>query len=157
VASLADLVKHTAADLGISQRVAQVVIETFLDEVVEYLRREEPVWIKHFGSFYFTYQKFSRAYWERHGRIPDNVEDPRVKVCRFRLAKRLKDSLNGIVEDVGLDHTDLSRLNYKQRGLIGSIPQARIDKETEAERRARCGITLGEVVKRMNEEEAGRG
>lgn len=151
--NLTSLANAVADKLDVPRRATKAIVEQFLEEIKSTLSREEPVYLHRFGQFYHTYQEFNEEYYRRHGALPrdDEGEELRVRICRFRFVKSLRESLNGICTHVGLSSTDRARLDYKTRPLIHRIPEIR--SELEAERRARAGITLGEICDAINEED----
>lgn len=161
MANVSELSGRVGKRLGVPKRAAKVVIEALLEEVAETLGREEPVYLHGFGRFYFNYQRnFNRDYYERRGVLPQG-EDLSVRVCQFRFVKRLRESLNGIDHDVGLESSDLMRLDYKTREIVTRIPELRAEiraalagsnGDGETARRAAAGIDLGAVLERLNEE-----
>lgn len=145
--------------LNVPKRAARVILDALLEEIAETLGREEPVYLHGFGVFYFNYQRnFNRDFYERRGVLPKG-EHLSVRVAHFRFQKRLRESLNGIDRDIGLESSDLRRLDYKRRQLITRIPEIRAGLRAadatdvgESERRSAAGITLGAILERLNQE-----
>lgn len=158
MANLDQIAGRVGKRLGIPKRSARVVLDTFFEEVSETLGREEPVAIHRFGRWYFTYQRnFDRDYYERYGALPEG-DRLSVKICRFRFSARMRDSLNGIDQDIGLETSDLFRLDYKRRQIVTRIPEIRAGlraaaaDRTETERRTAAGITLGAILERLKDD-----
>lgn len=153
MANVNDLCSRIAKRLKVPKRAVRVVVDELFLEIEDELSKEQPVVVRGFGRWYYTYQDFDDDYFRRRGRIPEGVVDPKLKLCRFKFVERVRTKLNGIEEDVGVETSDPRRLDYKKRGVIERLPEIREAMAGEAERRARAGITMGEIIKRMREEE----
>ena len=164
MASLPELATRVAKKLKIPKRLTKVILWQLMDEIKAELLNEQPVMIRGLGRFYFTYQRFDREKMREtsqsfNGRSmkPGNGKAERIKVCRFRLSRRLREVVNGIVDDLGLDTSDMSRLDYKDRRRVRNIPEMReiIERDgtiDEIARRRAAGVTLGEITSRLDKE-----
>ena len=87
-----DLIAKVAMDAGLSKASAGAAVESFLEGVAKELKKGGSVTLVGFGSFKTSVRK------ARMGRNPQTGEPikiPAKRVCTFRLAKSLKDSVLG--------------------------------------------------------------
>ena len=87
----AELVDEVARNSDLSKKDAEVIVQTFLDSIIESLKSGTKVELRGFGSFRLR----SRS--ERKGRNPktgDQVHVPAKKVPYFKPGKELKELIN---------------------------------------------------------------
>ncbi len=87
----ADLVEEIAETADISKKHAKVIVDTFIECIVEALLRGEKIELRGFGSFRIRNRK------ARSGRNPktgDPVEVPEKLIPYFKPGKVLKEMLN---------------------------------------------------------------
>lgn len=146
MANVDDVAKVMADELGLTRAGAKKVMRSFFGAVHGFLEKEEAVFLRGFGQWYHTYQNFNDEYLDDLDRIPEGVERPRLKVCRFSFGSSMKKVLNGICEDRGIDS---NRFDYKVPG--GHRPHGVQD---EGGRRVKHGVSLRAVVDRINQEDS---
>lgn len=88
----ANLIVDLAADLGISQKDAGRYFETFIEGIAKQLESGNSVDLAGFGKFEPT-QVAARV--ARNPRTGDPVDVPASVAVKFRVAKALKDRVNG--------------------------------------------------------------
>ncbi len=89
----AELTRAIAERVGVSRRQAEMMLEAFVDVVIETLQEGEDVTLTGFGTF------SSRKRAAREGVNPQNpsekIKIPATTVAKFKAGKRLKDALKG--------------------------------------------------------------
>lgn len=87
----ADLVESVAREIGVSKKESEMVVNTFLESIIDSLNRNEGVELRGFGSFRI------RERGPRTGRNPrtgDSVEVEAKRVPYFKVGKQLKERIN---------------------------------------------------------------
>jgi integration host factor subunit beta len=87
----ADLINGLSREVDITKREAEMIVNTFLECIIESLHREEGVELRGFGSFRI------RERGPRKGRNPrtgDPVTVTAKKVPYFKVGKQLKECIN---------------------------------------------------------------
>ncbi len=87
----ADLVEEIAGSAEISKKHAKVIVDTFIDCIVDALLKGEKIELRGFGSFRIRNRE------ARSGRNPktgDSVEVPAKLIPYFKPGKLLKEMLN---------------------------------------------------------------
>ncbi|PIE02879.1 MAG: integration host factor subunit beta [Acidobacteria bacterium] len=87
----ADLVEAVINSTGVTKREAEVMVNTFLESIIDSLNRGEGVELRGFGSFRI------RSRGGRIGRNPrtgESVKVPPKKVPYFKVGKELKEQIN---------------------------------------------------------------
>ena len=89
----AALIKRIAEEAGTSNKDAEKMVESFVDVVIDELKKGNQVNISGFGTF------LTRTRHARGGVNPQKPDEririPEVRVAKFKTGKRLKDSLKG--------------------------------------------------------------
>lgn len=88
--------RRTAKKLKITHKITKFVVGIFFELILEELKKGNPVAIRGFGSFYFTFQKCNEDFYKIKGKRKV------VKICRFSLSRHNKTRINGIVSDTGI-------------------------------------------------------
>lgn len=86
----AELIELLSSKVGVSKRQAETMLETFMEAVIQELKKGEEVALSGFGTF------SARKRAERMGINPQTKEKiriPAVVVPKFKPGKTLKDSL----------------------------------------------------------------
>ena len=87
----ADLVEAVISSTGVTKREAEVMVNTFLESIIDSLNSGEGVELRGFGSFRI------RSRGGRVGRNPrtgESVQVPPKKVPYFKVGKELKELIN---------------------------------------------------------------
>ena len=89
----AALIKRIAEEAGTSNKDAEKMVESFVDVVIDELKKGNQVNISGFGTF------LTRTRHARGGVNPqkpnERIRIPEVRVAKFKTGKRMKDSLKG--------------------------------------------------------------
>jgi len=142
MANLTELSQAVSKALGTPRRATRAILEQFFAEVVARLDAGEDVSLIRFGEFYVRLQDFNRRYYVEKGVIAEGDEVD-LRMTRFRFARTIRQRLNRIVPAGTLVPGEKRSVDYK-------TPAA--PSKEERDRRARAGITLGDIVDRLNEE-----
>ncbi len=86
-----EIAKSVAEEAGITITEAEGVIDGFLDEIVDAMKKGEKVQIAGFGSFEGRKRAARQA---KNPRTGETVTCPACTVPAFKAAKQLKDELN---------------------------------------------------------------
>ena len=89
----ATLVEKIAEKTGANRKLAESMINTMVDIIIEELKKGSDVSITGFGTFE-TMTRYSRG-GVNPQKPTERIQIPEVKVAKFRTGKRLKDSLKG--------------------------------------------------------------
>ena len=87
----ADLVEAVAKSVQVSKKDAEVIVNTFLESIIDALNRDEGVELRGFGSFRIRHRG------PRIGRNPrtgESVDVDAKKVPYFKVGKHLKEMIN---------------------------------------------------------------
>ena len=87
----ADLVEEIAETAELSKKHAKVIVDTFIECIVDALQREEKIELRGFGSFRIRHRE------ARSGRNPksgEKVKVPAKLIPYFKPGKVLKEMLN---------------------------------------------------------------
>ncbi len=94
----AELVARVAAQLQMSKKQTDVLLEVFLTSIIEALRRGEHVELRGFGSFRLR-NRLSRA--GRNPKTGESVSIPAKRVPFFKVGKALRERIaSAFVSDV---------------------------------------------------------
>jgi len=93
----ADLSKHLMEQLEFAKKDADLLVNTFLDCVVQALHKGEGVELRGFGSFRL---RDRRARQGRNPRSGQSIQVPPKRVVYFKLGKELRSKL---IDDEGED------------------------------------------------------
>lgn len=86
----ADLSRHLMENLEFSKKDADLLVNAFLDSIVESLREGEGVELRGFGSFRL---RDRRARQGRNPRSGQSIQVPPKRVVYFKLGKELRSKL----------------------------------------------------------------
>ncbi len=86
-----DLIEAVARSCEVSKKNAELVVNTFLESIIESLNREEGVELRGFGSFRIR-DRGARI--GRNPRTGDSVKVKAKKVPYFKVGKHLKEVVN---------------------------------------------------------------
>ena len=86
----ADLTRHLMEHMEIGKKEADLLVNTFLESIIESLRTGEGVELRGFGSFRLRDRKARQG---RNPRSGESVEIPRKRVAYFKLGKELRRKL----------------------------------------------------------------
>ncbi len=86
----ADLSKHLMERLDLGKKDADLLVNVFLDSIVEALRTGDGVELRGFGSFRLRDRK---ARIGRNPRSGDSIQVPPKRVVYFKLGKELRSKL----------------------------------------------------------------
>ena len=86
----ADLSRHLMERLALGKKDADLLVNTFLDSIIESLRTGEGIELRGFGSFRL---RDRRARLGRNPRSGESVEVPPKRVVYFKLGKELRSKL----------------------------------------------------------------
>jgi DNA-binding protein HU-beta len=89
----ATLIEKIAEKTGSGKKLAENMINTMVDIIIEELKKGSDVSITGFGTFE-TMTRYSRG-GVNPQKPTERIQIPEVKVAKFRTGKRLKDSLKG--------------------------------------------------------------
>lgn len=89
----ATLIEKIAEKTGANRKLAESMINTMVDIIIEELKKGSDVSITGFGTFE-TMTRYSRG-GVNPQKPTERIQIPEVKVAKFRTGKRLKDSLKG--------------------------------------------------------------
>ncbi|MDA2935006.1 integration host factor subunit beta [Acidobacteria bacterium AH-259-D05] len=87
----AELANEVANNSDLTQKQAEVVVQTVLDSIVEALQSGERVELRGFGSFRLNERK---ARLGRNPKTGEGVQVPAKRVAHFRLGKELRELIN---------------------------------------------------------------
>ena len=86
----ADLSKHLTENLEFPKKDADLLVNTFLQSIVDSLHRGEGVELRGFGSFRLRDRKARQG---RNPRSGESIEVPPKRVVYFKLGKELRSKL----------------------------------------------------------------
>ncbi len=86
----ADLAQHLMDRLQLGKKDADLLVNTFLESVVQSLRVGEGVELRGFGSFRLRDRKARQG---RNPRSGENIQVPPKRVVYFKLGKELRSKL----------------------------------------------------------------
>ena len=86
----ADLTRHLMEHMEIGKKEADLLVNTFLESIIESLRTGEGVELRGFGSFRLRDRKARQG---RNPRSGESVEIPPKRVAYFKLGKELRRKL----------------------------------------------------------------
>jgi len=86
----ADLTHHLMEHMEIGKKEADLLVNTFLESIIESLRTGEGVELRGFGSFRLRDRKARQG---RNPRSGESVEIPPKRVAYFKLGKELRSKL----------------------------------------------------------------
>jgi integration host factor alpha subunit len=86
----ADLAQHLMDRLQLGKKDADLLVNTFLESVVQSLREGEGVELRGFGSFRLRDRKARQG---RNPRSGENIQVPPKRVVYFKLGKELRSKL----------------------------------------------------------------
>jgi DNA-binding protein HU-beta len=89
----ATLIEKIAEKTGANRKLAESMINSMVDIIIEELKKGSDVSITGFGTFE-TMTRYSRG-GVNPQKPTERIQIPEVKVAKFRTGKRLKDSLKG--------------------------------------------------------------
>jgi DNA-binding protein HU-beta len=89
----ATLIEKIAEKTGANRKLAESMINSMVDIIIEELKKGGDVSITGFGTFE-TMTRYSRG-GVNPQKPTERIQIPEVKVAKFRTGKRLKDSLKG--------------------------------------------------------------
>ncbi|MDD5527424.1 MAG: HU family DNA-binding protein [Patescibacteria group bacterium] len=89
----ATLIEKIAEKTGANRKLAESMINTMVDTIIEELKKGSDVSITGFGTFE-TMTRYARG-GVNPQKPTERIQIPEVKVAKFRTGKRLKDSLKG--------------------------------------------------------------
>lgn len=89
----ATLIEKIAEKTGANRKLAENMINSMVDIIIEELKKGGDVSITGFGTFE-TMTRYSRG-GVNPQKPTERIQIPEVKVAKFRTGKRLKDSLKG--------------------------------------------------------------
>lgn len=87
----ADLVAHIADYAGLSKKDAEAALNGFMDGVEKALKRDGSVQLVGFGTFAISHRKATTG---RNPRTGATIQIPARKAVRFKVGKKLNDSIN---------------------------------------------------------------
>lgn len=86
----ADLAKHLMDKLELGKKEADLLVQTFLESIIEALRDGDGVELRGFGSFRLRDRKGRTG---RNPRSGESIEVPPKRVVYFKLGKELRSKL----------------------------------------------------------------
>jgi nucleoid DNA-binding protein len=89
----ATLVEKIAEKTGANRKLAESMINTMVDIIIDELKKGSDVSITGFGTFE-TMTRYARG-GVNPQKPTERIQIPEVKVAKFRTGKRLKDELKG--------------------------------------------------------------
>ncbi|MDD4902402.1 MAG: HU family DNA-binding protein [Patescibacteria group bacterium] len=89
----ATLIEKIAEKTGANRKLAESMINSMVDIIIEELKKGSDVSITGFGTFE-TMTRYARG-GVNPQKPTERIQIPEVKVAKFRTGKRLKDSLKG--------------------------------------------------------------
>ena len=89
----ATLIEKIAEKTGSNRKLAESMINSMVDIIIEELKKGSDVSITGFGTFE-TMTRYARG-GVNPQKPTERIQIPEVKVAKFRTGKRLKDSLKG--------------------------------------------------------------
>lgn len=90
----AEIAKEIANQLGITQKETELVIDGFLDKIVDCLIEEEKLELRGFGTFYLKKQV---ARIVRNPRTGERFHKTSKKVPKLRFSPRIEEYINKLV------------------------------------------------------------